>query len=165
VPDPFTIRIFVPDGDPEGVRLVDRMNWTGIGVAFPRTKWGEVRHRPELQRTGVYILSGYASEDADLPTLYIGQADGVRNRIESHAQEKDFWDSGIVFVSTSGGLNRAHVTWLEYALVKRALETRRCHLDNGNIPQEPALTEAEKADTQGFLKRFCISFPSSVCEP
>lgn len=70
--DPFTIRIFVPDGDPEGVRLIDRMNWTGIGVAFPRNKWSEIRQRPELQRTGVYILVGYASEDADLPTLYIG---------------------------------------------------------------------------------------------
>jgi hypothetical protein len=29
MPDPFTIRILVPDGDPEGVRLIDRMNWTG----------------------------------------------------------------------------------------------------------------------------------------
>jgi hypothetical protein len=25
---PFTIRIFVPDGDPEGVRIINRMNWT-----------------------------------------------------------------------------------------------------------------------------------------
>ena len=25
----FTLRMFVPDGDPEGVRLIDRMNWTG----------------------------------------------------------------------------------------------------------------------------------------
>jgi len=34
--DPFTIRIFVPDGNPEGVRIIDRMNWTGLGIAFPR---------------------------------------------------------------------------------------------------------------------------------
>ena len=34
--EPFTIRIFVPDGDPEGVRLIDRMNWTGLGVVFRR---------------------------------------------------------------------------------------------------------------------------------
>lgn len=33
--DPYTIRICVPDGDPEGVRIVDRMNWTGVGIAFP----------------------------------------------------------------------------------------------------------------------------------
>lgn len=157
--DPFTIRIFVPDGDPEGVRLIDRMNWTGIGVTFPRTKWSEARQRPELQRTGVYILVGYAGEDADLPTLYIGQSGNVRNRIEDHIQDKDFWDRGIVFVSASYGLNSAHVTWLECALVKRATETGRCHLDNGNIPQEPALTEAEKADTQGFLKEILQILP------
>jgi hypothetical protein len=36
--DPFTIRIFVPDGDPDGVRIIDRMNWTGLGIVFPRGK-------------------------------------------------------------------------------------------------------------------------------
>ena len=25
----FTIRIFVLDGDPQGIRLIDRMNWRG----------------------------------------------------------------------------------------------------------------------------------------
>jgi hypothetical protein len=29
MPDPYTIRIFVPDGDPEGVRIIDRMDWSG----------------------------------------------------------------------------------------------------------------------------------------
>ena len=159
MPDPFTIRIFVPDGDPEGVRLIDRMNWTGIGLVFPRAKWPEIKQRTEFVRTGVYILVGYMGEDDDLPPIYIGQADGVRNRIDSHFQNKDFWDWGIVFVSTSGGLNRAHVTWLEYALVNRAVQTKRCRLDNGNVPQEPALTEAEKADTQAFLKEILQILP------
>jgi hypothetical protein len=108
MPDPFTMRIFVPDGDPEGVRLIDRMNWTGLGIAFPRHKWLEVRQRSEFLRPGVYILVGY--QEDDLPTIYIGQADGVRNRIEAHYQTKEFWDWGIMFVSNSGGLNRAHVT-------------------------------------------------------
>jgi integrase len=30
--DPFTIRIFAPDGNPEGVRIIDRLNWTGLGM-------------------------------------------------------------------------------------------------------------------------------------
>ena len=172
--DAFTIRIFVPDGDPEGVRIIDRMNWTGAGLAFPRAKWSDIKARNEFSRTGVYILVGKVEED-ELPTLYIGQGDGVRNRIESHIQNKDFWDWGVVFVSPSGGLNRAHVTWLEYALIARANETKRCHLDNGNAPQEPALTEAEKADTQGFFKEVlqilplvglrAFEFPKPVAEP
>ena len=159
MPDPFTIRIFVPDGDPEGVRLIDRMNWTGIGLAFPRAKWPDIKQRPEFVRTGIYILAGYMGDDDDLPPVYIGQADGVRNRIDSHLQNKDFWDWGIVFVSTSGGLNRAHVTWLEYALVDRAVQTKRCRLENSNVPQEPALSEAEKADIQGFLKEILQILP------
>ena len=58
MPDAFTLRMFVPDGDPEGVRLIDRMNWTGLGVVFPRSKWPEVKNRKEFGRTGVYILTG-----------------------------------------------------------------------------------------------------------
>ena len=65
----------------------------------------------------------------------------------------------MVFVSTSGGLNRAHATWLEYALVNRATQTGRCRLDNGNVPQEPALTEAEKADTRSFLEEILQMLP------
>ena len=172
--DAFTIRFFVPDGEPEGVRIIDRMNWTGIGLAFPRAKWSDIKGRSEFTRTGIYILVGKVEED-DLPTLYIGQGDGVRNRIESHIQNKDFWDWAMVFVSTSGGLNGAHATWLEYSLIARANETKRCHLDNGNAPQEPALTEAEKADTKAFLKELlqilplvglhAFEFPKPVSEP
>ena len=51
--EPFTIRVFVADGNPEGVRLVDRMNWTGVGVVFPRERWHAARGRVELGRTGV----------------------------------------------------------------------------------------------------------------
>jgi hypothetical protein len=63
MPDPFTIRIFVPDGDPEGVRPIDRMNWTGLGVVFPRSKCAEVGQRSEFIRTGVYILETHQSKE------------------------------------------------------------------------------------------------------
>ena len=157
--DPFTIKIFVPDGEPDGVRIVDRMNWTGTGIVFPRIKWNEVSRRPEFTKIGIYILFGYEEGDEDIPTFYIGQADGLRNRIDTHYKNKDFWDSGIVFFSTNDSLNRAHVTWLEYSLIKKASDVGRCRLDNGNIPQEPVLSESEKADTKGFLKEIFQILP------
>lgn len=157
--DPFTIRIFVPDGDPEGIRTIDRMNWTGLGIAFPREKWNEARQRKEFDSAGVYILIGYGENDDDLATLYIGEGDGIRDRIDSHSVNKDFWSWGIAFVSTNRGLNKAHVQWLEYALLKRAKEVGQCKLDNGNTPQEPGLTESEKADTRGFLREICQILP------
>ena len=158
--EPFTIKFFVPDGDPESVRIISHMNWTGSGIAFPRNKWQSVKMRPEFSGTGVYILIGHTSDDDDLPTIYIGQGDGVKGRIDSHFQNKEFWDWGIAFVATGGDtLNRAHITWLEYALVDRALLASRCHLDNGNTPQEPKLSESEKADTRKFLKEVLQILP------
>ena len=159
MPDPFTIKIFVPDGDPEGVRIIDKMNWTGKGIAFPRAKWPELCRRSEFSQIGIYILTGYREEDDDLPTIYVGQADGIKNRIDAHLKDKTFWDSGVIFVSKSRGLNRAHVTWLEYALIDRAASIGRCRLDNANAPKEPILAEAEKADTEGFLKELLQILP------
>jgi len=160
MPNPFTIRIFLPDGDAEGLRIIDRMNWTGLGIVFPREKWLDVKLRNELDKTGVYILVGYESNENDeLPLLYIGQSDCIKSRIESHYQNKDFWNWCIVFVSANNGLNRAHVTWLEYALIQKALKSKRSHLDNGNTPQEPVLSESEKADTQAFLKEIIQILP------
>jgi len=52
----FSVRIFIPSGKPEGLRIVEKSNWTGQGLVLPRALYAEVRKRPELGRTGVYIL-------------------------------------------------------------------------------------------------------------
>tara|TARA_B100000161_G_scaffold245465_1_gene200395 strand:- start:163 stop:510 length:348 start_codon:yes stop_codon:yes gene_type:complete len=88
--EPFTIRIFVPDGDPEGVHLIDRMNWTGLGVVFRRENWADTSKRAEFARTGVYFLAGHPEEDDERSTLYIGQADGLRTRIGQQLKAKIF---------------------------------------------------------------------------
>lgn len=157
--DPFTLRIFVPDGDPEGVRIIDRMNWTGLGIVFPRDKWPTTKQRSELSRPGVYILTGYRSAEDELPTIYIGEGDVLRNRIDSHFQNKDFWDRGIVFTASNNSLNKAHVRWLESALISRAVQAKRCMLDNGTEPQQVGLSEAERADTDGFLREILQILP------
>lgn len=157
--DPFTIRVFVADGDPEGIRLIDRLNWTGLGFVVPRDKWPGARHYPELGRTGVYILAGYAEGDDDLPTLYIGEGDVIRDRIENHFQKKEFWTHCYAFVTSNNGLNKAHVRWLEHALIEQATKARRSHLDNGTAPAEPPLSVAERADSRAFLREILQALP------
>ncbi len=156
--EPFTIRIFVPDGDPEGVRIIDRMNWTGLGVVFPRESWPQTRKRSDFSKGGVYILVGF-TENEDIPTLYIGQTDNLGARFNRHIRDKDFWDWACVFVSTNEGLNRAHITWLEWALVQHARKANRSILENSVSPQEPSLSESEKADTRAFLKEILQILP------
>jgi hypothetical protein len=190
--DPYTIRIFVPYGEPDGLRIIDRMNWTGLGIAFPREDWSKIKQRSEFARAGVYILIGHGAEgteepepgdgsgddldDDDLPTIYIGQGDVVRTRLEDHFINKDFWITAAVFVSNAaGGLNRAHATWLEHALIQRAILVDQSHLENGNEPQEPHLSEAERADTQAFMREMlqilpliglkCFEEPKTVAAP
>lgn len=156
--DPFTIRIFVPEGDPEGIRKIDRLSSTGIFFAFPRIKWEQIKNRSEFGQTGIYILSGYAAPEDELPTIYVGQADTVKSRIDQHTKNKDFWDKSVVFVSANK-MNATHAKWLEYALVKQALDANRSILDNGNNPQEPTISESEKADMQVFLKEIYQTLP------
>lgn len=159
ISDPYTIRIFVKDGDAEGVRIIDQMNWTGKGIFFPRDQWSKTGDIELLDYPGVYILSGYSENDEDKQTIYIGEGDGIRNRIETHLKNKAFWTSGIVFVSSNNTLNKSHVQWLEYALVQQAYNARRSKIDNGNIPQEPTLEESEKVGLKIFLKEIYKILP------
>ena len=94
-----------------------------------------------------------------MPILYVGQTDELRKRIDQHEKAKDFWDLCIVFVSSNNFLNRAHVTWLEWALYKRALELNQCKLDNSQVPQEPSLSEADKADMLVFSRQMLQVLP------
>jgi hypothetical protein len=160
MPEPYTIHIFVVDGDPDGVKIVDRQNWTGWGIAFPRSAWRTISKRREFGTPGVYILSGTGEGASDdLPTIYVGQGDEIRTRLESHFINKDFWDWGYAFVSKGTALNRAHTMWLEHALIDRADKARQCHLDNSTRPKEPNLSEWERADTQGFLNEMLRILP------
>jgi hypothetical protein len=71
---PFFIRLLVATGAPEGLRIVEKSNWPGVGVVFNRTNYKEVVNRSEFDKTGVSVLVG-ASDDSILPTIYIGEGD------------------------------------------------------------------------------------------
>jgi hypothetical protein len=148
---PFSLRIFVPDGDPDGLRVVDKTNWTGKALVFPRALLPQVKARPELAQTGVYLLLGPRS-DGEGDMLYVGEGDPIRPRLESHYAQKDFWTRAIGFTTTTAGqLNKAHVQFLESRLIALARAAKRMPLDNANQPAEPSLSEADRADIEVFL--------------
>jgi hypothetical protein len=154
---PFSLRIFVADGDPDGLRLVERSNWTGKAVMFPRALYPQVRSRPEFQQTGVYLLLG-PREQGDGEMVYIGEGDPVKPRLENHYANKDFWTRAAFFVAP-GQLNKAHVQYLEAQLVGRANAAKRMPLENANTPSEPTLSEADRADMDVFLDNMLGMLP------
>jgi len=157
-PRAYSIRIFLPDGSPDGLRIVEKSNWTGAGLVCPRALLSGVKSRAEFGRTGVYVLSGPAAA-GELPIVYIGEGDPVRPRLELHATKKDFWTAAVIFTSKDGTLNKAHVQYLEARLVELARDARRCELENGNAPQRPSLSEADEAEVETFLSEMLLCFP------
>ncbi len=155
---PFSIRIFVAEGDPDGIRIVERSNWIGKAVMFPRAIYTKVRSRQEFDQTGIYLLLGPRT-DADGEMLYVGEGDPVGPRLESHYAKKDFWTQALLFVASAGLLNKAHVQYLESRLVARGFAAKRVKMDNGNKPNQPTLSEADKADMDVFLSNILGMLP------
>ena len=154
----FSVRIFIPTGDPEGMRIIEKSNWTGQGIVFPRTLFAEARSRKELTRTGVYIL-WVPTESGQLPRAYVGEGDALLPRLDSHAKNKDFWTHAVAFTSKDQNLNKAHIQYLEARLVGLAAEAKRCDLDNANVPQVPSLSDADAADAELYLADLLLCLP------
>lgn len=157
-PSPFYIRVFVPTGDPDGLRIIEKSNWTGVGVVFNRTNFKEVIDRTEFMKTGVYVLTGMSDESV-LPTIYVGEGDPVKNRLVQHYGKKDFWTSAVIFVAKDDSLNKAHVQHLESRLLQLAKEAKQCNFENNQEPQLPTLSEAEGAFVESFLQDIVRIFP------
>jgi Domain of unknown function (DUF4357) len=158
----FKVSVFLPGGDPDGLKVVEKSNWSGCGLVIPRALFGEAKLRPELERAGVYLLVG-DSESSPLPQLYIGEGDPLRPRLEQHARSKDFWTRAVVFTSKDQNLNKAHVQRLESRLVALASASKRCKLENGNVPQAPSLSESDTAEVDGFLDDVLLCLPILGC--
>jgi hypothetical protein len=156
--DSFSLRIFVLGGEFEGLRIVEKSNWTGRGLVCPRATFPKAKGRPEFGRTGVYVLSGLEGDGGQLK-IYVGEGDPNRARLEQHYARKDFWTTLFLFTSKDEYLNKAHIQFLEARLIATAVEAKRCELDNSNRPTLPSMSEADVAEAEAFLKEMLICFP------
>jgi len=155
---PYTIRIFVPEGEPNGLRIIENVNWNGTGVVFPRDKWASALKHGNIGKAGVYVLWGASTETDDpRPRIYVGEGDFIPDRIEAHLANKDFWASAIVF--TSASLNKAYVRYIESVLISLAKAHGRCLVENGTEPALPPMSASDKADTEGFLAQILRILP------
>ena len=51
---PYSVRIYLPGGDPDGLRTIEKSNWSRAGIVIPGSLMAEAKSRRELARTGVY---------------------------------------------------------------------------------------------------------------
>lgn len=159
-----SIRLFLVDGTPGGIITAEIMNWTGHVVSAPRSRLADLLRRPELTRTGVYVLVGDDPENIGRNIAYVGESENVGKRLSQHARNedaggKDFWDRLIIITSKDANLTKGHARYLESRLVSIAAEAGRVNLVNGTAPEPCSLPEADNADMAFFLEQIRIVLP------
>jgi hypothetical protein len=142
---PQTIQIFLPSGDPRGMRIAEITTRIVRVIEVPRSQLADFLKMPEAQQVGVYFLMGELSE-AGLPRTYIGQSGSVGKRLEQHHQNKDFWNRAFVLISLTNSLTQTHGLFLEWLAIAEATKAGRYGLENGNTGSQPYTPAPLQAD-------------------
>lgn len=142
---PQTIQIFLPSGDPRGMRVAEITTRIVRVIEVPRSQLADFLKMPEAQQVGVYFLMGELSE-AGLPRTYIGQSGNVGKRLEQHHQNKDFWNRAFVVISLTNSLTQTHALFLEWRAIAEATKAGRYGLENGNTGSQPYTPAPLQAD-------------------
>ena len=143
--DAKTIQIFLPDGQPRGVRIAEITTRIVQAVVVPRTQLERVMQRPEIGHVAVYFLFGDTDDQAK-PIVYIGQTEDLRGRLKNHNANKEFWRTAVLIISKTHSFTQAHIRFLEWFCLAKARETGRYAIDNGNEGSKPYVPEPMEAD-------------------
>lgn len=164
---PRTIQIFLPSGDPRGIRVGELTTSIVRVVEVPRALLDEFLAMPEAKQVGIYFLVG-DDEEADFPTVYIGQTGDCGKRLVEHHKKKEFWSRALVVISLTNNLTQTHGLYLEWLSIKEANQAGRFKTENGNAgskPHTPAPLEADCLDIFDTLRTLIATLGQPVFEP
>lgn len=142
---PKTIQIFLPSGEPTGIRVAEITTRIVQVIEVPRKRLPEFFAMPESTQVGVYYLLA-VPEDGSVPQVYVGQTGDLRARLAEHDKKKDFWERVLVLVSRTHSLTQTHALFLEWLSIDMARKVGRYSGLNGNAgsrPHTPAPLEAD----------------------
>ena len=144
---PQTIQIFLPEGNPRGVKIAELTNRVVKAILVPRNKLEYMASRNELANVGLYFLFGNTLDKVK-PVVYIGEAENCLKRLNEHNKDsnKDFWTHALVTISNINSFTKAHVKYLEHLAIKIAKDNNRFETENKNSPSLPYVTESMEAD-------------------
>ena len=150
-----SIRIYLADGTPSGIRHVEIANWSGQAIACPRGRFAELTKWEEAKRPGIYFL--FERHPSDIGNkAYIGESENVIKRLIDHERNKDFWNEVVIFTSKDENLTKSHIKYLESRLVAMGIECQRYKLENANTPMESNLPRADKDAMEEFIHNLRI---------
>lgn len=153
---PLTIQLFLPDGNPKGLRISELTTSVVRIIEVPRTLLASFQQLPESRLVGVYFLFG--GDKSANGHLYIGQSSNVGARLATHNSKKDFWTTAWVVVFSSPHFTPTHTLYMEYECIRLALLAERFTLDNGNRGQYPPISRGLQADADNAIDTIKLLF-------
>lgn len=156
-----TIQLFLVDGKPTGLRKATIHGWTGVVFVSSQSTFASLTSRDEVDRTGVYVLTGPDPDKQGMTRVYIGSANSVRERIRQSAEMREFWETAIAVTTSDDDLSKGHAEYLEARLIEQTAQAGRVTLDNGTQPDTSRrrLPEADVANMEQFLANLRIILP------
>jgi hypothetical protein len=143
--DAKTIQIFLPTGEPRGLRTAEITTRTVQAIAVPRARLDQFFGRRESEQVGLYFLFGQRDDEVK-PIVYIGQTEDLKGRMRHHNNNRDFWSTAVVVISRTQSFTQAHIRYLEWHSIAMALEAGRFIVENGNDGSRPFVPEPMEAD-------------------
>jgi len=156
-----TIQLFLVDGKPTGLRKATIHGWTGVVLVSSQATFASLTNREEVDRTGVYVLTGPDPDKQGMTRVYIGSANSVRERIKQSAEKREFWETAIAVTTSDDDLSKGHAEYLEARLIELTARAGRVTLDNGTQPDTTRrrLPEADVANMEQFLANLAVVLP------
>ena len=145
-PSAKTIQIYLPKGNPRGLRLAEMTTRTVRLIEIPRIHISDFFEMPEANQVGLYFLIG-ETESTDKPLLYVGQTGDLKRRLSQH-DDKDFWTRAFVMLSTNNTMTQTHALYMEHKAIATAIEVGRYEIKNGNNGNLPHTPDPLKADCE-----------------
>lgn len=147
---PQTIQIFLPTGDPNGIRQAEITTRSVRVFDVPRSELKLFTETPESTQPGLYFLLSDENGDGE-PEVYIGESDSLRDRLRNH-DAKRTWDRVVAAVSTSNSWTKVHVQFMERSAIALAKAAGARQLGNSAAGYTSHVPAPLVADCEEYLE-------------
>lgn len=140
-----TIQIYLPDGNPRGIRVADMTSRTIQAMYVPRPLLDVACALEELPNIGLYFLVGEA-DAAGQAKVYVGETEECAARLRQHNKNKEFWNAAVLIGSKTQFFTKSHIKYLEWLSCDAINRAGRFALENGNVPTKSFVSRPVEAD-------------------
>lgn len=161
------IQLFLAEGSSTGLRIAEIKFRSERVTAAVRSDLVKQRELQEVQRTGLYLLTGASPVPEAEGGIYIGESDDVASRLRTHSDKAasdpaylPWWEHTITITSNDANLTKAHALYLESRMIRRAKDANRAHVANNQAPDRShTLSRADRSDMEVFLANVFVILP------